>query len=207
MIRRPPRSTQSRSSAASDVYKRQELDERIEGQVPLDAEVTEPELQIEPGAELRRVGGDREVPLDAQLGHRGVDDVDRHPPRHRDGQRRRGEGRVETTDAEHEVGIVAERGEDRHLALDGEEEDARVVDRGEEVDPALVELDRADEVDLQHDHGDVVGGQGDPQDADDRDVAGDLDDHPEGQADQGGRSPADLCLLYTSDAADDLRYV
>ena len=26
MIRRPPRSTQSRSSAASDVYKRQELD-------------------------------------------------------------------------------------------------------------------------------------------------------------------------------------
>eukprot|EP00827_Trimyema_finlayi_P006028 TRINITY_DN663_c0_g1_i1.p1 TRINITY_DN663_c0_g1~~TRINITY_DN663_c0_g1_i1.p1 ORF type:complete len:104 (+),score=59.72 TRINITY_DN663_c0_g1_i1:14-325(+) len=29
MIRRPPRSTQSRSSAASDVYKRQESDELI----------------------------------------------------------------------------------------------------------------------------------------------------------------------------------
>src|SRR5665213_961101 len=30
MIRRPPRSTQSRSSAASDVYKRQELDYKFE---------------------------------------------------------------------------------------------------------------------------------------------------------------------------------
>src|SRR5450756_2204314 len=31
MIRRPPRSTQSRSSAASDVYKRQELPNPLEG--------------------------------------------------------------------------------------------------------------------------------------------------------------------------------
>src|SRR5680860_1923404 len=31
MIRRPPRSTQSRSSAASDVYKRQRLDRKRDG--------------------------------------------------------------------------------------------------------------------------------------------------------------------------------
>src|SRR5665809_146624 len=31
MIRRPPRSTQSRSSAASDVYKRQPIDQAVEG--------------------------------------------------------------------------------------------------------------------------------------------------------------------------------
>src|SRR5450756_1568734 len=39
MIRRPPRSTQSRSSAASDVYKRQ-------------AFINEPEFLLDPGADL-----------------------------------------------------------------------------------------------------------------------------------------------------------
>ena len=36
MIRRPPRSTQSRSSAASDVYKRQELGGKIKLVIALD---------------------------------------------------------------------------------------------------------------------------------------------------------------------------
>src|SRR5680860_1848083 len=35
MIRRPPRSTQSRSSAASDVYKRQLIDEELEPRAAL----------------------------------------------------------------------------------------------------------------------------------------------------------------------------
>ena len=34
MIRRPPRSTQSRSSAASDVYKRQDSGDRLSGRKP-----------------------------------------------------------------------------------------------------------------------------------------------------------------------------
>ena len=50
---------------------------------------------------------------------------------------------------------------------------------GEEPEPPLVELDRADEADLQHDDGVVVGRQRQPQPAEDRDVAGDLDDDAE----------------------------
>ena len=93
---------------------------------------------------------------------------------------------------EHEDRVVAERGEQRHLSFDREEEDARVVDRGEEVDALLVELDRPEEVDLQDDDGHVVGGQRHAQDAEDRDVAGDLDHDPERQAGQRRRAPADL---------------
>src|SRR5450756_2638116 len=40
MIRRPPRSTQSRSSAASDVYKRQELHVHLEGTIRRETAVT-----------------------------------------------------------------------------------------------------------------------------------------------------------------------
>ena len=53
-----------------------------------------------------------------------------------------------------------------------EEQDARVEQRGEEPEALLVELDRADEVDLQDDERRVVRRQRDPQHAEDRDVAG-----------------------------------
>ena len=36
MIRRPPRSTQSRSSAASDVYKRQDMDLKLAEKIAID---------------------------------------------------------------------------------------------------------------------------------------------------------------------------
>src|SRR5450756_2561855 len=39
MIRRPPRSTQSRSSAASDVYKRQGPDDVLDGFYDLDGQI------------------------------------------------------------------------------------------------------------------------------------------------------------------------
>ncbi len=158
----------------------------------LQAEVAVAESEVEPGAELGGVGGDGEVALDAQLRDRGVYDVDRDPPRHRDRQRRWLEGRVEAADAEHEVGLVAEGGEHRDLALDGQPQHARVHERGEEVDAGLVELDRADEVDLQDEDRQLVGGQRDPQHADDGDVAGDLDDDGEGQADDRRRPPSQL---------------
>ena len=59
----------------------------------------------------------------------------------------------------HEVRVVAEGHQQPHLAFDGEEQDARLEQRGEEVEALLVELDRADEVDLQHDERRVLGGQ------------------------------------------------
>ena len=55
MIRRPPRSTQSRSSAASDVYKRQVQEDHVDGPVV----------------------GDHQRPLGEHVRADGVDD---HPP-------------------------------------------------------------------------------------------------------------------------------
>src|SRR5450756_3243418 len=57
MIRRPPRSTQSRSSAASDVYKRQQQDqERGEHQQAAPQQVGD----VDPGGAQLRVPGDGE---------------------------------------------------------------------------------------------------------------------------------------------------
>ena len=63
---------------------------------------------------------------------------------------------------------------------------------GEEPEALLVELDRADEVDLEDDQRDVVGRERDLEHADDRDVARDLDDDAERHADQRRRAPAEL---------------
>ena len=82
--------------------------------------------------------------------------------------------------------------EQPHLALDGHEQHAGLEDAGEEVEPLLVELDRAREVDLQHDQRRVLVRQRELQHADDRDVAGDLDDHAERDAHQRRRAPAEL---------------
>src|SRR5450756_836279 len=62
MIRRPPRSTQSRSSAASDVYKRQPKSTVVRAGVP---EVIDTR-QIVPGDVILLQAGDR-VPADARL--------------------------------------------------------------------------------------------------------------------------------------------
>ena len=79
-----------------------------------------------------------------------------------------------------------------HLAVEGHVEDAGVVEDGEEPDPLGVELDGPDEGDLDDDQRGVLVGDRDGELADDGDVAGDLDDHAERQADQGGRAPAEL---------------
>src|SRR5680860_1793898 len=60
MIRRPPRSTQSRSSAASDVYKRQS------------SALAEPSIELSLAAPLSAVGAPLEVNLSASLGGRWV---------------------------------------------------------------------------------------------------------------------------------------
>ena len=98
--------------------------------------------------------------------------------------------RVEAADAEHEVRVVAEGDEHTHLALERHEQQARVEQRGEEVDALLVELDRAGEVHLQDEDGLVLGRQREPQHAEDRDVARDLDDDPEREADRASACPS-----------------
>ena len=66
---------------------------------------------------------------------------------------------MEAADAEDEVGVVAVVHQQPHLAVEGDEEDARLEQRGEEPDAALVELERADERDLQDDQRLVLGRQ------------------------------------------------
>eukprot|EP01015_Nassula_variabilis_P030390 TRINITY_DN6678_c0_g1_i1.p3 TRINITY_DN6678_c0_g1~~TRINITY_DN6678_c0_g1_i1.p3 ORF type:complete len:108 (+),score=57.82 TRINITY_DN6678_c0_g1_i1:13-336(+) len=65
MIRRPPRSTQSRSSAASDVYKRQtQNDERSDRQIQiLGAEVEKP-VETERKQSLKSNGGNKKFKSD-----------------------------------------------------------------------------------------------------------------------------------------------
>ena len=74
---------------------------------------------------------------------------------------------MEAAHADHEVRVVAERDQQTHLAFDGQEDDARLEQRGEEPEPLLVELDRADEVDLQNDQRDLLGRDGDFEHAED----------------------------------------
>ena len=129
-------------------------------------------------AELHGVRRDREVGLDARMRATAVlrmsSAIRRGLGNGSGGGVKRGwKPPTEST----KFGVVAERDQHAHLALDRDEEDPRVVQRGEEPDALLVELDRADEVDLQHQDRRVLVGQDDLEHAEDRDVAGDLDDH------------------------------
>ena len=98
----------------------------------------------------------------------------------RERQRRRVEARVEAADADStKFGVVAPGDEQAHLAFERDEQHARLEQRGEEPEPLLVELERADEVDLQHEHAASSVGSAHLQHAEDGDVAGDLDDDAE----------------------------
>src|SRR5262249_28264256 len=122
----------------------------------------------------------------------GAQDIDRDTPRGWERQRRRAELRVEAADGKHEVGVAAPGEEHAHLALDAHEEHARVEDRREEVQPLAVKLQYAGEVDLEDEDGLVIGGEHDTDHADDGDVAGDLEDDTEGDADDRRGAPAEL---------------
>ncbi len=98
---------------------------------------------------------------------------------------------MEAAHADDEVRVVADRDEHSHLALERHRQHARLEQRGEEVAALLVELDGAGEVRLDDDDGIVGGRQRELEDADDRDVAGDLDDDADGQGDEP-RAPAQL---------------
>src|SRR5450756_1849345 len=60
MIRRPPRSTQSRSSAASDVYKRQRTDDRADRQASSDGLPQHRQVRCHAVVFLRAAQGDPE---------------------------------------------------------------------------------------------------------------------------------------------------
>src|SRR3982074_455681 len=91
-----------------------------------------------------------------------------------------------------EVGLVAHRDQEPHLAFDGDGEQARVEQCREEPAALLVELDRADEVYLQlQDRIAVVARDGEPQDTENRNVAGYLDDDAELETHERGRAPAE----------------
>src|SRR5680860_1541867 len=81
MIRRPPRSTQSRSSAASDVYKRQEPLQQLlrEREVP-EVDAVADDTHIDDGPEPQRGAGDTAPLLAEHHGHnhRGPDDAEDH---------------------------------------------------------------------------------------------------------------------------------
>src|SRR5680860_141820 len=81
MIRRPPRSTQSRSSAASDVYKRQRLASDDPGFSALPAELlgggSDKQLQyISPIERFLREDADVSIRIMAQANTRGASRID-----------------------------------------------------------------------------------------------------------------------------------
>ena len=84
---------------------------------------------------------------------------------------------MEASDGDDEIGVVAEAHQHADLTFNRDEQDPRVVQRGEEVHPLLVELEGTGEVDLDQDEREILGGDGEFQDAEDRDIARrDLDD-------------------------------
>src|SRR4029079_6171485 len=141
-------------------------------------------------AELDRVGSDGEIPFTMDAGVGLVDDVKLNALRRGKRQRRRIELRVKPSHGEDEVRVVAVGEQNADLAVDGNEQKMRVEQRGKEIQPLLVELERAGKIDLQLENWEILGGQSQLEDAQKCDVAGRyLHDDTERQADQGGFAP------------------
>nr|WP_159394157.1 hypothetical protein [Streptomyces sp. NRRL S-495] len=175
-----------------DEGERGEAEQRVEGEMALDPEVLEAQPEFRGRPELYGVAGEGEVPGHPDQRPGPVQDVDGQPVRHRERQRRGPERRVEPADRQHQVRVVPPGDEQAHTAVDRHGEDPRLEELREEPQPRLVELDRADERDLQDQQRELLGGQRALQHPEDRQVARDLDHDAQRDADQRRRAPADL---------------
>src|SRR5205823_13783986 len=108
----------------------------------------EAEEEVRMRAELDGVGGDGEVAVSVNARERLIDEIDRDALRRRERQRRRVELRVKAADRQHEVRVGSIGEQDPHGAGERNEEHMRVEKRCVEIEPLLVELQYAGEVDL-----------------------------------------------------------
>jgi hypothetical protein len=171
---------------------RRELEQRIEAHVAVHARHAHVDHDLGVRTHLHRVRGDGEVGFRADARQVGVQQADGDAARIGERQRRRIEAWMEPARRQHEVGIVSPGHQQPEFAFQRQEHDARFEQRREEEQPLLVEFDGAGEVDLDDDQRRFFGRDRHFRHADDGDVAGDLDDDAQRDADQRGRAPAEL---------------
>ena len=192
-----------------EVERRLEDEQRVEAEVGLHPEPAAGRDQAGLGAGLEGVGGDRDVPDDAD-GDDPVVELDADPVLRRDAGWQVGEPGVEAADGEDERRVVAEPGAHHQRAGDREQRDVGVAEHGVDRERLLRHVVGAEDVDLEVDQGRGVDAQlvdrrdlhlelAEQHDAGERgrpraaaeDVV-ELQDDAEAERDQGGRAPAEL---------------
>ena len=149
----------------AEVQRRLGVDQGVEAQMPLGADRPERGLHVDPGTELQRTGGDRQVRVGPDAQQRAW--RQRHAQPAQAGQAGwRRELRVETACGEHEALGAATQ---REVACDVERPDPRSGEHRIERDVAGCQIDRAGEVGLEMDDGRGRIGNRDLDFADDHD--------------------------------------
>ena len=180
-----------------DEAERVELEQDVEAEVPDDAEPRDAEIEVELGAELDGVRGDREVRREPEPGI-VLEQAQRDAPQLRDAQvGRRRIGRMEAADGREGVLLLAPAEANGDVAFEGEAEvaasDIEVVDARIEREKAELEVDRAEEGDLDVDDRVVLVGDGGAHQAEHRDPRRvvELDDEAEVDDDERRHAPGD----------------
>src|SRR5437773_8779328 len=139
----------------------------------------QPKKDVYARTELHGIRGHRKVTLDANPGHRSIQQTNSDASGTWEWQRRRREAWMESADTDDKIRIVTEGHEQPHLAIDCQKNDARFEQGRVEIHSLAIKLDGAREVDLQNYERDFVGRYRDLQNAEDGNVAGNFDNDPQ----------------------------
>ena len=179
----PPAAHRHHAGDVDHEGERPDLHQCVERQHAGHAERAGGSQQLELGTELHGVGRERQVRLEPQPGV--VAGGQRHGQAFELGEPRRGlEVGVEPAHRQQERRVVAPVEPHRHVTGEGEAGDPGIDERGVDRRLAAVEVDDAEDVHLQADHGMGLVGEDRAQPAEDdqADRGGELDDHARGRS-------------------------